>query len=272
MGLGHAAIGIGATLLSKFLSLKTWTLTNNDSREVLKGQFPAENVTRGAGSNYQVTTALNRQNPIIQFINGELDTLSVQSRFWRKDLFDEAPTDRIDKLLEWTRVDKKLRRPPILTFALGDGLGLTMQVVLEKVDSIVYGNPNALGGIREVSFSLSMRSQVPFDINETEVTDTRYHRVKEGEFYELIAQREYGNPMLGIFIRRLHPTKPIANPGDVVKLPAVETARIADLQPDSTPLKTAFGNKDTEQRRNRIRHFELRSESSVSFLFQSARK
>lgn len=270
MGLGHAALGVGFTLLSKLLSLKTWTLMNKDTQEVLQGQFPAENVSRGAGNNYQITTALNRQNPIIQFINGELDTLSITSRFWRKDLFDEAPTDRIEKLLEWTRVDDKLRRPPILTFALGDGLGLTMQVVLEKVDNIQYGNPNALGGIREVSFNLSMRSHVPFNIDEQEVKDTRYHRVKEGEFYETLAQLEYGNPMLGIAIRRLHPTKPIAQPGDIVKLPAIEGVRTSDIQPNSIPLKTAFGNKDTAQRRNRIRHFELRSGSALSFLYSTA--
>lgn len=266
--LSHAAIGVGATLISKMLSTRTWTLYNNDSREQMVGQFPAEGIGREAGSNWSEISSLNRQNPILQFISGKAETLSIQARFFKKSgigpsvddlLLGEQPLDvQINKLISWTKRDQRLGRPPIFTFWIGDGTVVAMQVILEGVTGIQYSAPTFFGGIREVKFTLNLRQHTPFNTTDKEVTDTRYHRTKEGQYYELIAQEEYGNPMLGDAVRKLdyHIGKPIIRPGDVVKLPSIEGIRTKKIAQTSNILKTAYGKKETPQRNLRLAYFE----------------
>lgn len=274
MGLGQAAIGIGATLLSKFLSLKTWTLENAKTKERIQGQFPAEELTRTVGGNWAEIQALNRQHAFLQFLNGKTDTLQVSSRFYRKDLFDDSPVTKVEKLIKWTRILPSERRPPLLTFYLGDGLGLQMDVILAEVADIKYGMPNSLGGIRQVTFMMNFLHWSKEALNQTdiEVTDTRYARVKDGDYYELLAQQEYGDPMVGVVLRQRHPTKAILKTGDNIPLPALEGVRgITPIQ-QSIALKGAFGRRDTPQKRLRIQFFNLRSAPAPSTLFKAPQR
>lgn len=269
MGLGQAAIGIGATLLSKFLALKSWTLENAATKERIQGQFPAEELTRSTGANWTEISALNRQHPFLQYLSGKTDTMSVASRFYRKDLFDDAPVTKIEKLIAWSRALPSDRRPPLLTFYLGDGLGLQMDVVLTAITDIKYSIPNSLGGIRQVQFVMefSRWSKEALNQADIEVTDTRYAHIKDGEYYELLCEREYGDPMAGVIIRQRHPTQAILKTGDIIPLPALEGIRGITPTQQSIPLKTAFGRKDTAQKRLRIQFFNLRSLSAPSSLF-----
>ncbi len=268
MGIGNALVGIGGTLISKMLSLKTWSLKNTEDGTVLKGQFPAEQVTRNVGGNWAEIQALNRANAFIQFLNGKTETLEVKSRFFKRDLLDDSPTEKIDKLIEFTQATLRFRRPPLLTFYLGDGLGLQFDCICEGVTGIEYGEPNALGGIRQVSFTMQFKkvsgSQNAIS-GEQEVTDTRYHHAKEGEYYELICEQEYGDPMIGVVIRQRNPTMALLSPGDIIALPALEGVRGLTPKQQSIPLKTAFGRKDTLQRTLRIQYFNKRSGNYTTF-------
>lgn len=261
MGIGAALIGVGATLLSKMLALKAWSLQNNLTDEVLKGQFPAEDVTRNVGGNWAEIQALNRQNAFLQFLNGKTQTLSVRSMFFKRDLLDDSPVERINKLIEWTQLTRSQRRPPLLTFYLGDGLGLQMDVILTGVTDIKYTEPNALGGIRQVSFVMEFlrweRSQLIAD--QLEVTDTRYAVAKSADYYELLCEKEYGDPMVGVVIRQRHPKQPLLTEGNIVKLPALEGVRGVVPTQQSIALRTAFGRKDTLQKRLRIQWFARRA-------------
>lgn len=268
MGIGNALVGIGGTLLSKMLSLKTWSLKNIEDGTVMKGQFPAEQVSRSVGGNWTEIQALNRANAFIQFLNGKTQTLSVKSRFFKRDLLDDSPVEKIEKLIEWTQSTVRFRRPPMLTFYLGDGLGLQMDCVCTDVNNIEYSEPNALGGIRQVTFTMEFK-RVSGSQNsvsgELEVTDTRYHHAKEGEYYELICEQEYGDPMIGVIIRQRNPTMALLEPGDIIALPALEGVRGLTPQQQSIPLKTAFGRKDTAQRALRIQFFNKRSDDYKTF-------
>ena len=270
MGIAQAATGVAVTAASKLFSVKTWALVNQPGRgpgETVDGQFPAENPTRNAGANWGQITALNRQNPVLQFISGELDTLSIPSRFYRQNSFDKSPTEKLDKLIEWTRIVEKDRRPPILRFSIGDGLALTANVVLNRISNIVYSTPDFNGAIREVTFTMEMTYQVPFDIDAEQVTDTRYARAKEGQTYEDLCEEEYGDPLLGVVIRQRNPQKAQLKEGDIIALPAVEGVRSEVPRAGSIALKTAFGDENTPQRFNRIDHFALRSGSKRSYIF-----
>lgn len=273
MGIGNALIGVGATLLSKMLSLKTWTLKNVEDGTILKGQFPAENVQRDVGANWTEIQALNRSNAFLQFLNGKTQTLQVTSRFFKRDLFDDSPVDKMEKLIEWTQPTVRFRRPPILCYYLGDGLGLQMDVVCTGITGITYSEPNALGGIRQVTFTMNflrIGGRQNSASNEEEVTDTRYAHAKEGDYYELLCQKEYGDPMVGVIIRQRNPDKALLKVGDIVALPALEGVRGQVPTQQSIPMKTAFGRKDTAQRALRIQYFNSRGGNYTTFNFKSA--
>lgn len=273
MGIGNALIGAGGTLLSKMLGLKSWTLKNTEDGTTLKGQFPAEDVTRSVGGNWSEIQALNRSNAFIQFLNGKSQTLSVSSRFFKRDMFDDSPVDKVDKLIEWTQSTIRFRRPPMLTFILGDGLGLQMDCVCTGVTGIKYGLPNALGGIREVSFTMEFLRingrQTAFS-SEQEVTDTRYAHAKDGDYYELLCQEEYGDPMIGVIIRQRNPTLPLLSTGDIIALPALEGVRGSVPAQQSIPLKLAYGRKDTIQKQLRLQFFNKRASGYTTFKYKTA--
>lgn len=260
-GLNAAGIGIGGTLLLKFLAAGTWTLINIDSKEALQGQFPTEDNGWDVGANYAEITSLGRQNPILQFLNGAADRLTMKSRFRMAHEFDDSVIEKLNKLVSWARRDAKLGRPPILQFVLGEGDAINAQVVLTAVSGIKYANPSFTGSTREVTFSIHLLKYTEFSIDDEEVTDTRYHRTAQGETYELICQREYGDPMLGDVIRKQEEQngKALLVPGDIVKLPAPEGVRDSVVTQTSIPLQTAYSRQLTDQKANRIAHFNRRN-------------
>jgi hypothetical protein len=266
-----AAIGIGATLLSKFLNIKGWTLINEEGAKpvAVQGQFPAVGLTREVGATWEQTNAVNRQNPILQFIHGELDRISYQVRIYKRDASDPSPVERLNQLIRWTKIDPLLRRPPVLTFALGAGTGLSQKVVLNSLAGITYGPVNLLGGITDVTFTMNLTRFITFDLEAEEVLDTRFAVAKSRDYYEMLAFQEYGDGELGVIIRQRNPTKPKLVPGDRIALPAVEGLRGLVAGPGSDILTTAFGNKDTPQRALFQSVLTARGGSKILFLFQA---
>ena len=264
-----AIVGIGATLLSKFLSLKTWTLVNTDLQTVVQGQFPPNATGREVGGNWVELASLNRQHPILQWLTGTVEKVQVESMFFRKDQFDEAPQKKLNQIIEWTRRQPSQGRPPILQFVLGDGSAVNFPCVLVKVDGIEYSTPHLFGGIQQVKFRMELWRYQEFDITSEQVTDTRYHRVKEGEYYELIAQREYGNALLGDAIRKrpFHRTQAQLSEGDIVQLPAIEGVRDSVIAPTSIAHRNSLTEGVSDQKAVRLAAFERLSGPKVSYLF-----
>jgi hypothetical protein len=268
MGLGvlksvaAVAVGtLGSTLINKLLDNRTWTLFNIDTQETIKGQFPHDDMTREVGSSWEEINGLTRENPIQQFITGELETCELSAMFFRRDITDDSVNERIHKLISWTKVIKDERRPPLLQFAVGDGSAFNETVILKSLSRVVYSQPDFLGGIRQVNFTMLFWRYVPFTIADQVAIDTRFHRTASGQYYELIAAAEYGNPLLGDIIRRsdYQTGKPLLIPGDIVKLPAIEGIRNQRVAPSSTVLKDAY-SKNTPQRRRREEILEARSQ------------
>lgn len=261
-------IGQGIALATKLLpNSKTWFLENLDSGEVLQGQFEPNNSALDVTVYWAAQTALNRGNSILQFLNGGDDTINFEARLFKENGFSLSPEEKLSKLISWARIDPSVRRPPVLHFYVGDG-HQSMNCVITGIGGISYGRPDAFGALRDVSFSVSLLRFVPFSLDDTGETDTRYARAKDRDYHELLAQQEYGNPMLGVVIQQAHPDQQNMKDGDVVKLPSIEGVRNKQIMPRSISLGTAFGRKDTAQRRNRIFFFDLRSASYVSHVQQ----
>jgi hypothetical protein len=126
-------------------------------------------------------------------------------------------------------------------------LPLEMQCVLTGVSNIKFDRFTASGGVRGVTCDLSLQEFQPFKLDD-KPTDTRYHRARRREYMELLAVREYGDPMIGDIIRKLHPTSQVLEIGDVVKLPSAEKLATNTVEPKSTALKGIFNRKPSPQK------------------------
>jgi len=251
-------------MLELFLSTKKWHIRNEESGESIEGQFPAEALTLEVGSNWAQHTSLNRSTPVTQFLNGKADTISFQSIFHARDFTAASKTqDKLETLISWARRDSELGRPPIVTFWVGDG-HLEQLSFIDSISGIEYGEPGITGGIKQVKFTIKLRQYVEFNIGDTEATDTRYHRTREGEYYEMLTYRQYGNPLLGDVIRKRNPKTPTLTTGTVVKLPSIAGIRTEKVEPTSTPLKSVTKREDTPQKLLRASKFDSHSGSYTS--------
>ncbi len=80
----------------------------------------------------------------------------------------------------------------------------------------------------------------------------------------MLTYREYGNPLLGDAIRKIHPTQPNLVAGNIVKLPSLAGLRSVVIEPKSIALQTATSRKNTPQKTLRTEMFEKRSGNYVS--------
>jgi hypothetical protein len=260
-----SGLSAGAAVATQFIpNLKVWNLKNLDSGQTIQGQFEAENVRREVAVNWGQFTSLNRQNPILQFLNGAADRVSFDGRLFSKSALDSSPHDKLDLLISWTKIDPALRRPPIVQFWIGDG-HMTLNCVIVGI-STQYERPDFFGGLRDCTFSVSLLEFSTFSLDDAEEVDTRYAHARERDYFELLAFQEYGNPMIGDVIRKQHPALQSLATGDIVRLPSIEGVRSTPITQTSIPLKTAFGRKDTPQRSLRQQFFDKRSGNYVSHL------
>lgn len=260
-----AGAAAATTLIPNF---KIWQMKNLDTGELLQGQFEAQNVSRDVGANWGQFTSLNRQNPILQFLNGAQETLSFDGRFFRDSALDQSPKLKLEKLISWTKINDKVRRPPVLQFWVGDG-HVQMNCVISGCTA-TYQRPDFFGELRDVGFSITLLEFTTFSIDDAKEADTRYAHARERDYYELLAYDEYGNPMIGDVIRKAHPQLQNLAPGDIVKLPSIDGVRTTKVTQTSIPLKTAFGRKDTAQRELRLQFFDKRSNAYVSHQMSTA--
>jgi hypothetical protein len=254
-------VGIIDTLFSG----RSFFIRNEDTGQELQGQFPAQEVKKEVASKYSSTAALNMETPVRQYISGETDTITFVAVFFNDDdLLGKAEDDL--KLIEsWTKRDRDLKRPPICSFSIGDGFLSMGSCTIDKV-SETFLQPTFLGKLHHVSCAITISRYEPYTLEGQEPGETRYHRAKEREYYELLTQQEYNSPELGDVIRQRHPSKPNLQVNDVVKLPSIEAIRTVRVKQTSQTFKTAYGKKDTPQRALRLYMFEKRNKTYIALI------
>lgn len=216
---------------------RQWTIYNLDTDEKLVGQFEAEGLSEEWGSAYVEKWALNREHAILQFVHGNSDMLTFSGRLFQKNDTDVNPKKKLGLLRKWKSRDRKLRRPPILSFWVGDAHISMTDCVIERI-SPTYDRPTVFGGLRGVTFSITLRQRWPYDVELGVATgETRYHNVRQQDYYEMLALREYGKALWGDTIRQRHPALPELEIGDVVKLPSSEALRGTRVKPQSIALQ-----------------------------------
>jgi hypothetical protein len=248
---------------------RLWFLRNEDTGELIEGQFPTKEVGLEVKNNWAAHTTLSRSRAILMFLNSEDDKLTFQSLFYARHR-DEADglKERFDKLLSWAKPSIAFGAPPPVTFWIGNG-HLERLCVIDSISGIRYGEPTEDGNLRSVSFTVNLLDYQQFTLQDTELFETRYHRGRERDYYELLCFREYKQPMMGDIIRKRHPDQPQVTPGSIIKLPSIEAIRTQKPAPSSIALATAFGRKDTPQRALRIDTFNRRNRTYVSHIVRS---
>jgi len=216
---------------------RQWVLYNLDTDEKLVGQFEPEGLGEEWGNTFVEKWALNREHAILQFVHGNSDLLTFSGRFFQKNDADKAPKQKLDLLRKWKSRDRKLRRPPILSFWVGDAHISMTDCVVERA-SPTYGRPTVFGSLRDVTFSLTLRQWWPYDVElGVAIGETRYHNARQQDYYEMLAFREYGKALWGDTIRKRHPALPEFEIGDVIKLPSSEALRGTRVRPSSIALQ-----------------------------------
>lgn len=247
--------GLGQLLQHALPNFRVWRLENTDTGEVLEAQYEPLDLARSVSSTWAQEQTLNRQGSVSQYLHGNPETITFGGRFFNYHIGAKGAQERLDKLIRWAKRDEKLGRPPICQLTVGEAaVGLTC--FIESITDIRYDRMTALGTIRGISFTITLLEYQPFTVDSKPHPETRYHRAKRGEYYELLCFREYGNPLLGDVIRKRHPERHHVREGDTVRLPSAGAIRRATVEPTSIPLKEGFGRRMTPQKALRQAMFE----------------
>lgn len=227
-----------------------WTIINWDVGQQIEGQFAPISPTKSPGNPvYADHTSLNRDKPITQFINGTADRFTFTAMWFAVFEKDDTPEKRIAVLETWKNRDPNFLRPPRLGFTVGDGQLAMFSVVLDALGDISYFDPPKHGGgIRGVTVPVTLKVYTPWELKSEPAPETRYHRAKQGEYFELISWNEYRNALMGDTIRKRHPEKLSLTDGDVVKLPSAEAIRTEPVRPTSITFFRSLLSKESPQK------------------------
>jgi len=272
---------MGASKVLNILNLDSWSLVNIATGESIEGQFHAEELTENISQKYATHTSLSRQNPNVQFVSGEPNTISFNAKLFDNGIGDNVQVntrgsigqglkvvtlkERLQILKRFAKVDPDLRRPPVLTFHVGDGSEISFaKCVITSLGGISYARPKGTGGMREATLSINILEYHEYKIEDGTEAETRYHNVTEGEYYEMLTFREYQEPGIGDVIRKRHPKQPNIQVGDTVKLPAFRAIQTEQVQQTSVALKNGWGKRDTPQKRLRQAILDSRNRVYIS--------
>ena len=253
-----------------FPNFRVWHMLNKDTGQLVSGQFEPDSIDTEHGSVYAERFTLNRKKAILQFLHGKTPTVAFSATFFNETVLGPLPTfgdakRNLDTLTGWSERDSILGRPPVVTFWVGDSW-VSIDAVIETV-ATSHMKPGFLGAWKGAKFTVALREYTPFDIEATAGFDTRYHTAKRGEYYELIAEREYKDPLIGVVLRQRNPSRINLQTGDVVKLPAgTGTIRQVAIEPTSIVFHTAF-TKQREPSPQQTRHkamVDARNRTKVS--------
>jgi len=197
-----------------------WVIESEEAGISVVGQFTVDDLQLNTvGGVYADITSVNQSHPITQWIRGQLETVTLNSEFFAEHKNDEVTT-RFGDLLKLARRDDTWGRPPICMFSFGTKL--SMMCFLEHVANIGFGPLRPDGTPQRIKFTLTLRNYTP---NLQQPTDpsipghqSLWRVAKTGDTYESIARREYGDAMVGEFLRRWHSYRPNLVEGDKVHI------------------------------------------------------
>lgn len=189
---------------------KTWSLTRIEpatEMEAINGQFWAENVREEGGTQYAEIAAPQSTSPVQQYIRVEGDRLSATLAFVA-EVLGSSWKPIIQKLDDWRRPHDQLGRPPILTFTCGETYFSGFLTSVSKART----HPMLDGRWHMTTVDIQM---IAADADDSRYRDivldptrpaskSRFKPMPDSATYELLAEREYGHAIVGVFLRQDH--------------------------------------------------------------------
>lgn len=239
-----------------------------DRGDRISGQFTPQQMTKNKGSVIAEAGGYSRMSPIIQWVGGKLDTYTFQARLFSAHRDDQTAADKLTQIEYLMEAESTLGRPPIVSFFWGVAIPDGFPCMVDSIGGITYDEIRSDGTPRGVTLSITLKHRTRFRFEQvvtaqTERTPT--HIAIHGETYEMIAEREYGDPMLGVLLRQMNPRSPMTknaprsvadlSPGDEVKIYPIRDMRREPVRPKCHILR--MDNRLAAD--NRRYFFELRA-------------
>jgi nucleoid-associated protein YgaU len=175
------------------MSLEKAIITNTVTQEKIPVMFNPEEYTLNRDINYAQHSAPGLSAPIIQFVNGNLQTLEMElfldTYEAGQDVRDE--TQKITKLMD---IDPTTHAPPVLLFTWAS---LTFRCVLARASQrFIMFQPDGTPVRARLQVTFNEFRNVDLEAKETKRETANYSKryvVGQGESLSSIAGRAYGD-------------------------------------------------------------------------------
>lgn len=264
-------------------SEKTWIMEVEEKNAELagkkfKGKFIPQQMQETVGSFLGENSTVNKDTPNFQWIRGEADQFSFTGRLYARDSLTSIRQD-VELLKSLAKRDKTLRRAPKIRFFAGTDIaficfikgiqfqydeprsdgslrGVTMRFQLQKLDKKLQTAKASSDLAKNLKLSAGLLAGFAGIANVTGLIDIpggslktigRTRIAKSGETFEIIANQEYGDALLGDILRRAQPQIGDLTPGDKVIL--IDPGEITSIRvtQQSVSLKNTQENLNLRQ-------------------------
>jgi hypothetical protein len=178
------------------LALAQLKNVSKPDKPVIKVMFNPETYTIVRNMNYPEIPVPGLRTPLLQFLRGDAETLSVDLLLDQSDSGEDL-TGKLDELRDFVRIDKDLHAPPVCEFVWGK---TTFPGVMTEFQEkfLMFSEK---GDILRVRVSVKMKAYEPalwqkMEANPLSPDRTKTRTVRQGDRYDSIAAEEYGDPAL----------------------------------------------------------------------------
>lgn len=214
-----------------------------DNGTYIQGQFPPQQLTENVAGVWAEAGTLGLDHPILQFVRGALETITLDAKCWANHqgvlgVLEDNIKEVVDQIRGLPRRDPALGRPHVWLLTVGDEF--SQQVVVRSVGGIRYDRMRPFNkSLRGAMFSIEFIRYIEYTLEESAKSESLIVNVREGDFYESIAAREYGDPQMGEVLRRRNPDMLDLTVGDKLHIPPKDIARAElSLAPASLAMKS----------------------------------
>lgn len=196
-------------------------------------QFNPTEFTRQKGAQIAEIGVYGIDSPILQFIRGQNERLTLELFFDTTDTGMDANavsvTTKTSMFYQLVKIQPKTHAPPRIRFTWGD---LSFKAIVESVqERFTLFSPTGLPLRATLSLNLREYKSLQDQISELKLESsdhTKQHVVQRGDSLSRIATQAYGDPALWRPIAEANPQ--IRNPrrltpGTVLEIPPLETLR-----------------------------------------------
>ncbi len=178
-------------------------LNGKKEGETIECKFNPSSYTLEKSVNYGEMKATGSGASIMQFVDGNAETLSMELFFDTTDKLEDGNTAELDVREQYTKyfdlllsVDGELHAPPVCRFVWGDGIDFTalVQHANKQFTKFLPSGVPVRARVSVVFKEFKTADYHKSEISPESTDKTKVWTVTEGDTLWLIASKEYGDP------------------------------------------------------------------------------